>query len=300
MLRIRPPSAISGSSFWVRKKGALSWIWTSSSNCSSVVSANGALMPMPALLMRKSKFSRPNSSRSAAETRSANPPKPAGSAASNGSITARAPLARISAATASASSFRLRYVPMTLTPDRARCPAMLRPSPRLAPVSTAIFSGMGGAPRSSGLRHLPRYGEPPWPGGRPGCLAHSARPGDPAGPARRPGAARRLRTHSCPPLGLQPGGIDDPDREGQDRRGQDRVDDQQFGPGAGGEREWLRQQAKPVPGPGGAEHAAGAGQHVPGDVGGAAEEHGDGDEPQAVPVPDRGGGDRDPGQVGDG
>src|SRR3984885_12942683 len=234
MLRIRPPSAISGRSFWVRKNGALSWIWTSSSNCSSVVSANGALMPMPALLMRKSKFSRPTSSRSAAETRSANPLKPAGSAASNGSITARAPLARISAATASASSFRLRYVPMTLTPDRARCTAMLRPSPRLAPVSRAIFSGMGGAPRSSGLRHLPRYGEPPH--------AHLSRP----------------------PLGLQPAGIDDPDRQGQDRRGQDRVDDQQFRQGAGGEREWLGQQVKTVPGPGVAEHAAGGGQHVPG------------------------------------
>ncbi|MCY1548591.1 hypothetical protein D9M68_847120 [compost metagenome] len=61
---MRPPSAISGSSFWVRKKGPLSWMFTNWSNCSSVVSAKLAWIPMPALFTRKSRSSRPNSFRS--------------------------------------------------------------------------------------------------------------------------------------------------------------------------------------------------------------------------------------------
>jgi hypothetical protein len=36
-LMMRPPSAISGSSFWVRKKVPLRWMLSRVSNCSSVV-----------------------------------------------------------------------------------------------------------------------------------------------------------------------------------------------------------------------------------------------------------------------
>ena len=36
---MRPPSAISGSSLWVRKNGPLTWMFMSRSNCASVVSA---------------------------------------------------------------------------------------------------------------------------------------------------------------------------------------------------------------------------------------------------------------------
>ena len=64
-------------------------------------------MPMPALLMRKSKSGRPKSSRSTSATLAAKPAKVSVRLASNGSMAARAPAAVISAAAAAASSSRL-------------------------------------------------------------------------------------------------------------------------------------------------------------------------------------------------
>ena len=52
---MRPPSASSGSSAWVRKNTPLTWTLNSRSNCASVVSAKLAISPWPALLTRWSK-----------------------------------------------------------------------------------------------------------------------------------------------------------------------------------------------------------------------------------------------------
>ncbi|GBH10473.1 Ribosomal protein L20 [Pseudomonas syringae pv. actinidiae] len=60
-MRIRPPSSISGNSFWVRKTGPRRCVATSEANCSSVASTKFANRPLPALLTRKSKRSRANS-----------------------------------------------------------------------------------------------------------------------------------------------------------------------------------------------------------------------------------------------
>ena len=101
---MRPPSASTGSSFWVRKNGPLSWMFTRVSNCSSVVSAQLAWMPMPALFTRKSKVSRPKSRCRVSPTWAAKAPKPELSLTSRRSMRARPPRRSTSRATAWASS----------------------------------------------------------------------------------------------------------------------------------------------------------------------------------------------------
>ena len=91
--------------------------------------------------------------------------------------------------------------------------------------------------------------------------------------------------------------VDHPPGQEQQRAGQDRVDDQDLRAGAGGERQRLGQQAEPVRREREPEHAARVGQHVPGDVGAAAEQHRQRDQPQAVTEPHFPGRDRDPDQV---
>jgi hypothetical protein len=100
MLTMRPPSASSGSSAWVRKYGPFTWTAKTWSNSASVVSFRGLYRPVPALLTRMSKVP----SGSLPRRVSTKAPKEATSVVSSFSADARRPPDSISATTSWASA----------------------------------------------------------------------------------------------------------------------------------------------------------------------------------------------------
>ena len=100
-----PPSFIMRSSFWVRNITPLKWTLLKASKSSSVSWSIGMALPIPALLTRKSMRSAPpNSSLSAALSRSTKPSRLDDLEMSSCSACARTPRLLISATTAAPSS----------------------------------------------------------------------------------------------------------------------------------------------------------------------------------------------------